>query len=115
MAASFDHEVCKPFYHKGSDNGILLLNGFTGCAAHMRPLAEQLAGLGYTVRTINLPGHATSEEDMAKSDWQQWLHSAKEAAFGQLVERLSQSVPLWKMACTKDPQAAVIAYEAMKG
>ena len=81
MAASFDHEVCKPFYHKGSDNGILLLHGFTGCAAHMRPLAEQLAGLGYTVRTINLPGHATSEEDMAKSDWQQWLHAAKEAAF----------------------------------
>ena len=80
MAASFEHEVCRPFYHKGSDNGILLLHGFTGCAAHMRPLAEALAGRGYTVRTINLPGHATSEEDMARTNWQQWLHAAKEAA-----------------------------------
>jgi len=80
MAVSFEHEVCRPFYHKGSDNGILLLHGFTGCAAHMRPLADLLAQRGYTVRTINLPGHATSEEDMAKSDWQQWLHAAKEAA-----------------------------------
>ena len=80
MAVSFEHEVCRPFYHKGSDNGILLLHGFTGCAAHMRPLADLLAQRGYTVRTINLPGHATSEEDMAKTNWQQWLQAAKEAA-----------------------------------
>lgn len=80
MSASFEHEVCQPFYHKGSDNGILLLHGFTGCAAHMRKLADALAARGYTVRTINLPGHATTEADMAKSNWQQWLQAAKEAA-----------------------------------
>ena len=80
MPAIFDHDVCKPFYHKGSDNGILLLHGFTGCASHMRPLADALAERGFTVRTINLPGHATSEEDMAQTGWQQWLHAAKEAA-----------------------------------
>ena len=52
---------------------------------------------------------------MLRKQSYQPLDAAKEAAFGQLAERLSQSVPLWKMACTKDPQAAVIAYEAMKG
>lgn len=80
MSSHFENEVCKPFDHKGSDNGILLVHGFSGCAAHMRPLADNLAGLGYTVRTINLPGHATSEEDMAQTNWQMWLQAVKEAA-----------------------------------
>ena len=31
----------------------------------------------------------------------------------QLVERLSRSVPLWQMECTKDPAAAHISFEAM--
>ncbi len=39
----------------------------------------------------------------------------KQAPFHDLTERLSQSVPLWRMTCTKDPQAAVTAYEAMSG
>lgn len=31
-----------------------------------------------------------------------------------LVERMMELVPLWEMECTKDPRAAMIAYEAMK-
>lgn len=30
-----------------------------------------------------------------------------------LLEALAQKTPLWHMACTKDPQAALVAYEAM--
>ena len=30
-----------------------------------------------------------------------------------LVRQLAQKIPLWEMTCTKEPQAAVIAYEAM--
>lgn len=82
----FDREVCKPFYHRGNDCGVLLVHGFTGSASHMRILAEGLAGRGYTVQTINLPGHATSESDMAKSDWQQWLQSVKKAALDLMNE-----------------------------
>ena len=63
----FDREECRPFYHRGGDNGILLVHGFTGSAAHMRPLADELARRGRTVRTINLPGHAQTEEDMGRS------------------------------------------------
>lgn len=81
-----DREVCKPFYHMGSDHGILLLHGFTGTCAHMRKLANELAARGYTVRCITLPGHGTSETEMAKSDWQQWLHAAKEAAYEMMQE-----------------------------
>ena len=85
-AGYFDREVCKPFYHKGNDCGVLLIHGFTGTCAHMRPLAEDLAARGYTVRTINLPGHALTEADMAKATWQQWLHAAKEAAYQMMQE-----------------------------
>ena len=31
-----------------------------------------------------------------------------------LVERMMELVPLWEMECTKDPRAAMIAFEAMK-
>lgn len=85
-AGYFDREVCQSFYHKGSDCGVLLIHGFTGSCAHMRPLADELAARGYTVRTINLPGHATTEADMAKATWQQWLHAAKEAAYEMMQE-----------------------------
>lgn len=85
-AGYFDREVCKPLYHKGNDCGVLLIHGFTGTCAHMRPLADELAARGYTVRTINLPGHAMTESDMAKATWQQWLHAAKEAAHQMMQE-----------------------------
>lgn len=82
----FDREVCKPFSHKGNKNGILLIHGFTGTAAHMRPIAEALAKKGYTVCTINLPGHAETEEAMAASNWLQWLQCAKEASLKMMEE-----------------------------
>lgn len=85
-AGYFDREVCQPVYHRGSDCGVLLIHGFTGTCAHMRPLADALAARGYTVRTINLPGHASTEADMAKADWQQWLHAAKEAAYEMMQQ-----------------------------
>ena len=39
---------------------------------------------------------------------------AKALRFHMLVEQLANTVPLWHMTCTKDPQAAMIAYETMK-
>ena len=33
--------------------------------------------------------------------------------YRHLVESLSRSVPLWHMYCTRDPEAAIIAHEAM--
>lgn len=82
----FDREVCRPFTHRGGDCGVLLVHGFTGTCAHMLPLARELATRGYTVRTINLPGHATTEDDMAKATWQQWLHAAKQASYEMMQE-----------------------------
>ncbi len=86
QSAYFDREVCKPFYHKGNGCGIVLVHGFTGSAAHMRILADGLSERGYTVSSINLPGHATTESDMAKADWQQWLQAVKKATLDMMNE-----------------------------
>ena len=69
----------QPFFHHGGENGILLLHGFTGSAAHMRPLAEALAQAGVTVKTINLPGHAQTPEKMTSVTAEDWLCAAREA------------------------------------
>jgi hypothetical protein len=38
-----------------------------------------------------------------------------QAAVRMLVESLMQRIQLWEMECTKDPQAAAVAYQAMSG
>lgn len=76
---NFSDPVCQPFLLEGGDHGVLLLHGFTGSAAHMRPLGELLHRQGFTVMGVNLPGHAVSMEEMGKTGWQEWLDAAKDA------------------------------------
>ena len=60
-----------------------------------------------------------TENIIQKADPQKWLpeliHQCflPEERYLPLVSRLAQSIPLWEMTCTKDPQAAAIAYESM--
>ena len=58
---------------------------------------------------------ATAEEAFAMLQKQAYepLNTASGTAFLTLVETLSQKVPLWKLACNKEPQAATVAWEAM--
>jgi carboxylesterase len=64
--------------------GIALIHGFTGSPISMRPLAERLASHGHGVDVPRLPGHGTSERDMARTSYPDWL-----AAAGDAVARLS--------------------------
>lgn len=43
------------------------------------------------------------------------LEPEKEGRFAELVQRLGRRVPLWRMQCNKEPEAAATAYEAMRG
>jgi carboxylesterase len=52
--------------------GILLVHGFTGSPAAMRPWGEFLNSKGYTVRVPLLPGHGTKPEDLNKVKWPEW-------------------------------------------
>ncbi len=81
---NFADAACQPFLlegeaRDGKRHGVLLIHGFTGSVSHMRPLGEALHERGFTVMGINLPGHATSMDDMAKCTWQDWLEAAREA------------------------------------
>lgn len=52
--------------------GILLVHGFTGSPAAMRPWAEFFGARGYTVRVPRLPGHGRQWQDLNKVAWTDW-------------------------------------------
>ena len=108
----------KPFIQLSGSGALLYGSPWSGKHGLDCNLCVPLRGICILERGKENQILPLSPEDalpMLRKQSYQPLDAAKEAAFRQLVEGLSQSVPLWKMACTKDPQAAVIAYEAMKG
>lgn len=70
----------KPIFLKGKGEiGVLLLHGWTCFNAELRPLAEYLHSLGYTVCAPILRGHGTKPEDLLGVKWEDWLADAKVA------------------------------------
>ena len=65
----------EPFYFPGNSTGCLLIHGFTGTPAEMRPLGDFLAEKGYSVLGIRLSGHGTKMADIQRSHWQDWSGS----------------------------------------
>ena len=63
---------------KNAEIGILLLHGYTGSPASMRPWAEYLNGLGYSVSLPRLPGHGRTPEELNKVKWQEWVLRAEQ-------------------------------------
>ena len=57
---------------KNGHIGIVLVHGFTGSPAAMRPWAEYLNARGYSVRVPRLPGHGTKPADLNNVQWQEW-------------------------------------------
>jgi carboxylesterase len=57
---------------KNGHIGIVLVHGFTGSPAAMRPWAEFLNSHGYSVRVPLLPGHGTKPADLNEVQWQSW-------------------------------------------
>lgn len=66
----------EPFRFDGGPTGVLMLHGFTGSPASMRPIGEWLAGQGLTVLGPLLPGHGTRWEDLAATGWADWAAEA---------------------------------------
>lgn len=62
----------EPFETDGDSTGVLLVHGFTGSPASMRPWAEHLAAEGFTVRVPRLPGHGTTWQHMNHTLWPDW-------------------------------------------
>jgi carboxylesterase len=66
--------------------GVLLVHGFTGSPASMKPWAYALAEHGYAVDIPLLPGHGTRWQDLNTVAWTDWYAEA-EAAFDRLRSR----------------------------
>ncbi|MGN0064003.1 MAG: alpha/beta hydrolase [Nocardioides sp.] len=62
----------RPELTGGRRTGVLVLHGFTGSPASMRPWAEHLAAAGYGVRMPLLPGHGTRWQDLNRTGWSDW-------------------------------------------
>ena len=59
--------------------GVLLVHGFTGSPASMRPWAEALNARGYAVEVPLLPGHGTRWQDLNAVAWTSWYETAAAA------------------------------------
>jgi carboxylesterase len=79
----------EPFSQVGSAQGVLVLHGFTGNPQSMRPLAQALAGAGYSVELPLLPGHGTAIEDMIPTRFADWFGAA-EATYSKLAAASDQ-------------------------
>ena len=76
-------ELSRPWRAPGHSNprgGLLLCHGFTGSPQSMRPWAEDHAGRGWAVDLPLLPGHATTEQELTTTSWQDWYGCVREAA-----------------------------------
>jgi carboxylesterase len=58
--------------------GILLVHGFTGSPAAMRPWSEFFGARGYTVRVPRLPGHGRQWQELNEVNWEQWTDRVTE-------------------------------------
>jgi carboxylesterase len=77
-----------PFFVRGGPRGVLCVHGFTGTPFEVRPLAEALAGRGYTVAVPALAGHCGTMEDLVRTRWPDWLGSV-EAALDRLLAEVN--------------------------
>ncbi|HLG18797.1 MAG TPA: alpha/beta fold hydrolase [Bdellovibrionota bacterium] len=73
-----------PFVMNGTSQAVLLLHGFTGTPAEMRPLGERISEtFGWQVDAPLLPGHGTTIEDFSRHTYADWI-GASDAEFQKL-------------------------------
>jgi carboxylesterase len=56
--------------------GVLMVHGFTGSPASMRPIGGWLASQGIAVEGVRLPGHGTTIDDLRTRRWIEWVDEA---------------------------------------
>lgn len=117
MAVLSSDERTRAFAVDGDGPGCLLLHGFTGTPAEMRPLGEYLAARGFAVRAPLLPGHGTRVEDLVRTTWRDW-YGAVTASWDELGTRsvtravvgLSMGALLaLHLACERGREVAAVA------
>jgi len=82
----FEGSEHNSFLWEGNDCAALLIHGFPGTPAEMRPLGQLLRDDGWTVNGLMLPGLGADLENLERRIYQDWLNAARDA-----VETLARS------------------------
>jgi carboxylesterase len=76
----------QPFYWNGGQPAALLVHGFPGTPAEMRPLGTALHEAGWTVYGPLLPGFGPQIETIFERDYTEWI-AAVEATLAELQQK----------------------------
>lgn len=74
------------FHLEGGSVAVLMVHGFTGSPASVRPWAESLHRDGFTVRVPRLPGHGRTWQEMNQTRWEDW-YAEVDRSFTELKSR----------------------------
>lgn len=76
----FNGSQHRSFLWKGRDSAALLIHGFPGTPAEMRPLGAVLHDAGWTVHGVMLPGLGADIETLDTRTSQDWSDTVRQAA-----------------------------------
>ncbi|GAB4526645.1 MAG: alpha/beta fold hydrolase [Anaerolineae bacterium] len=80
LSKAFQGEEHQPFFLHGSERqAALLVHGFPGTPAEMRPFAQVLHTAGWTVQGVLLPGFGPDIETLAERTHAEWLTAVRTA------------------------------------
>ena len=82
------------FSAAGGPTGALVLHGFTGTPASMRPLADAIALAGYAVELPLLPGHATTPADLGRFTYGDFVTCGRARATKRCLARTTAVVAI---------------------
>lgn len=75
----FQGEEHKPFIWSGGQPAALLVHGFPGTPAELRPLGKSLHQAGWTVEGLLLPGFGADIETLFERQASEWVTAAEQA------------------------------------
>ncbi|MDX1617076.1 MAG: alpha/beta fold hydrolase [Candidatus Promineifilaceae bacterium] len=78
----FKEEEHEPFFWPGSGPAALLVHGFPGTPAEMRPLATTLREQGWTTQGLLLPGFGSEIASLYEHKPSQWVDHTRQAVVG---------------------------------
>jgi len=74
LFAADEHQ---PFFLEGGQGAALLIHGFMGTPAEMRPLAQELHKADWTVEAILLPGFGRQIDTLFDRHYQEWIEATR--------------------------------------
>ena len=78
-AAQTSTIVDRSFRYGAGDAAVLLIHGLTGTPVEMQAVGRGLAGRGFSVYGMQLPGHCGTETELLRTGWRDWYRGVEEA------------------------------------